>query len=91
MGRLLTDLIMDRHEPEYCFILRIGSGSHSTLKFARNDRNANPWYLFRSDLFHISYFTLSGSAAIDDLYCDVMYRSKVLVKLKDMNNILVQS
>jgi hypothetical protein len=45
-SRLLTDRIVDRHDPEYCIIVRIGSGLHSTVKTARNDRNTDPRYLF---------------------------------------------
>jgi hypothetical protein len=40
--RLLTDRIVDRRDPEYDHILRIGSGSHSNFKFARIDRNDDP-------------------------------------------------
>jgi hypothetical protein len=42
---------VDRRDPEYSNILRIGSGSHSNLKFARNYRNVNPFEGFRSDPF----------------------------------------
>jgi hypothetical protein len=37
--RRLTDRIVDCRDPEYDHILRIGSGSHSNLKFARNYRS----------------------------------------------------
>jgi hypothetical protein len=49
VSRLLTDRIVDRHDPEYHIILWIGSGSHSDFKFARNDRNGNPLEGHRSD------------------------------------------
>jgi hypothetical protein len=48
--RLLTDRIVDRRDPEYPAILRIGSGSHSDFKFARSDRNAESDPLFQKDL-----------------------------------------
>jgi hypothetical protein len=40
--RLLTDRIVDRRDPEYDHILRIGSGLHSNFKFARIDGNDDP-------------------------------------------------
>jgi hypothetical protein len=40
--RVLTDRIVDRCDPEYHIILRIGSGLHSDFKYARNDRNGDP-------------------------------------------------
>jgi hypothetical protein len=44
------DWIVDRRDPEEHIILRIGSGSHSDFKFARNDLNGDP---HRSDPFWI--------------------------------------
>jgi hypothetical protein len=51
INRLLTDRIVDRRDPEYHIILRIGSGSHSYFKFARNDWNGDPLEGHRSDPF----------------------------------------
>jgi hypothetical protein len=47
----LLDRIVDRRNPEYHIILRIGSGSHSDSKFARNDWNGDPLEGHRSDPF----------------------------------------
>ena len=60
VARILTDRIVDRRDPEYGIILRIVSGSHSDFKFARNDRNGDPWEGRRSDPF-----TSSQSYALD--------------------------
>jgi hypothetical protein len=56
--RLLTDRIVDWRDPEYHVILRIGSGSHSDFKFARNDRNGDPLEGHRSDPFWILYYQI---------------------------------
>jgi hypothetical protein len=42
---------VDRHNPEYHIILRIGSVSHSDFKFARNDPNGDPLEGHQSDPF----------------------------------------
>jgi hypothetical protein len=49
---------VDRRDPEYHIILRIGSGSHSDFKFARNDRNGDPLEGHRSDPFLILYYQI---------------------------------
>jgi hypothetical protein len=58
VNRLLTDRIVDRPDPEYHVILRIGSGSHSNFKFARNDQNVNPLEGPRSDPLRILYYQM---------------------------------
>jgi hypothetical protein len=58
MVRLLTDRIVDRRDPEYHVILRIGSGSHFDFKFARNARNGDPLEGHRSDPFWILYYQI---------------------------------
>jgi hypothetical protein len=52
------DRIVDRRDPEYHVILRIGSGSHSDFKFTWNDWNGSPLEGPRSDTFWILYFQI---------------------------------
>jgi hypothetical protein len=58
LSRLLTDRIVDRGDPVYHVILRIGSGLHSDFKFAWNDRNGDPLEGHRSDPFLILYYQI---------------------------------
>jgi hypothetical protein len=49
---------VDPRDPEYPVILRIGSGSHSDIKFARNDRNGDPLEGHQSDPFWFLYYQI---------------------------------
>jgi hypothetical protein len=49
---------VDRRDPEYPVILRIGSGSYFDFKFALNDRNGDHLESHRSDPFWILYYQI---------------------------------